>query len=93
MFLRDIISFKILKLSGTALFKNLFNQGDALPDIDYDAKLSENRSNRASLLHKALNENLTLPSGRGLAMIHAFMHDVHVNVRGNHLRMIRRKED
>ena len=39
------------------------------------------------------NENLTLPSGRGLAMIHAFMHDVHVNVRGNHLRMIRRKED
>jgi len=38
------------------------------------------------------NENLTLPSGRGLAMIQAFMSEVHLNDKGNHLRMIRYKE-
>ena len=38
------------------------------------------------------NENLTLPSGRGLAMIRAFMNEVHVNERGNHLKMVRHKE-
>lgn len=37
------------------------------------------------------DENLTLPSGRGLAMIRAFMHEVHLNNRGNQLKMIRRK--
>jgi serine/threonine-protein kinase RsbW len=38
------------------------------------------------------NENLTLPSGRGLAMIRAFMNEVHINERGNHLRMVRHKD-
>jgi serine/threonine-protein kinase RsbW len=37
------------------------------------------------------DENLTLPSGRGLAMIRAFMTEVEVNERGNHVKMIRRK--
>jgi serine/threonine-protein kinase RsbW len=36
-------------------------------------------------------ENLTLPSGRGLAMIRAFMTEVELNERGNHLTMIRHK--
>ncbi len=36
-------------------------------------------------------ENLTLPSGRGLAMIRAFMTEVHVNELGNHLKMVRRR--
>ncbi len=38
------------------------------------------------------NENLTLPSGRGLAMIRAFMNEVHLNDCGNHLRMVRFKD-
>ena len=37
------------------------------------------------------DENLTLPSGRGLAMIRAFMNEVEVNERGNHVKMMRRK--
>jgi serine/threonine-protein kinase RsbW len=37
------------------------------------------------------NENLTLPSGRGLAMIRAFMCEVSVNDRGNHVKMKRHK--
>jgi len=37
------------------------------------------------------DENLTLPSGRGLAMIRAFMSEVEVNERGNHVKMMRRK--
>ena len=37
-------------------------------------------------------ENLTLPSGRGLAMIRAFMNEVELNERGNHLKMIRHKK-
>ncbi len=36
-------------------------------------------------------ENLTLPSGRGLAMIKAFMSEVHLNERGNHLTIVRCK--
>lgn len=36
-------------------------------------------------------ENLTLPSGRGLAMIKAFMDSVHLNEVGNQVKMIRRK--
>ena len=39
------------------------------------------------------DENLTLPSGRGLAMIRAFMHDVSLNNRGNHLTMSRNREE
>ena len=39
------------------------------------------------------DENLSLPSGRGLAMIRAFMNEVHVNDRGNHVRMIRHKTE
>ncbi|MBT4530818.1 MAG: ATP-binding protein [Phycisphaerae bacterium] len=38
-------------------------------------------------------ENLTLPSGRGLAMIRAFMSEVSLNERGNHVTMIRHKEN
>ena len=38
------------------------------------------------------NENLTLPSGRGLAMIRAFMCEVSVNERGNHVNMKRQKQ-
>jgi serine/threonine-protein kinase RsbW len=34
------------------------------------------------------DENLTLPSGRGLAMIRAFMGEVSVNDRGNRVTMI-----
>jgi hypothetical protein len=32
-----------------------------------------------------------LPSGRGLAMIRAFMTEVELNERGNHLTMVRHK--
>ena len=38
------------------------------------------------------DENLTLPSGRGLAMIRAFMSDVELNERGNHVKMIRYRD-
>ena len=48
--------------------------------------------NPDSIPDPTANENLTLPSGRGLAMIQAFMHEVHLNDRGNHVRMIRHKE-
>jgi len=37
------------------------------------------------------DENLTLTSGRGLAMIRAFMNEVEVNERGNLVKMMRRK--
>ncbi len=36
-------------------------------------------------------ENLTIPSGRGLAMIRAFMTEVQINDRGNHVTMVRRR--
>jgi len=35
------------------------------------------------------DENLTLPSGRGLAMMRAFMDDVHINEKGNKVTMVR----
>jgi serine/threonine-protein kinase RsbW len=38
------------------------------------------------------DENLTLPSGRGLAMIRAFMCEVSVNERGNHVKMVHRRK-
>ena len=37
------------------------------------------------------DENLTLPSGRGLAMIRAFMSAVSVNERGNRVRMVHQR--
>lgn len=37
------------------------------------------------------DENLTLPSGRGLAMIRAFMSEVSVNNRGNRVRMVHQR--
>jgi TP901 family phage tail tape measure protein len=45
-------------VNNTAAFNQLFNNGQPLPDIDYDAKLSENRPNRASLLNKAIASNI-----------------------------------
>jgi serine/threonine-protein kinase RsbW len=39
-----------------------------------------------------LDENLTLPSGRGLAMIHAFMTEVEITESGKKIRMKRRKQ-
>ena len=45
-------------LGANSIFANLFNEGAALADIDYDAKLSESYANRASLLRKALSANL-----------------------------------
>lgn len=38
------------------------------------------------------DENLTLPSGRGLAMINAFMSDVHVTEGGRRIEMTRQRE-
>ena len=40
---------------GRKTLSQLFNSGNILPDIDYDNKLSESRSNRASLVKKAVN--------------------------------------
>lgn len=45
-------------VNNTAALYSIFNAGQPMPNIDYDAKLSENRSNRASLLKKAINSNL-----------------------------------
>ena len=38
------------------------------------------------------DENLTLPSGRGLAMINAFMSDVKITDKGRRIEMTREKE-
>jgi len=38
-------------------------------------------------------ENLKIPSGRGLAMMRAFMDDVQVNEKGNEVKMIRAKRN
>jgi hypothetical protein len=39
------------------------------------------------------DENLTLPSGRGVAMIRSFMDDVIINEIGNKVTMTRHSED
>jgi len=43
--------------AGTSLplLSNLFNNGNLMPNVDYDNKLTENYNNRASLLKKAVN--------------------------------------
>jgi serine/threonine-protein kinase RsbW len=38
-----------------------------------------------------VGENLYRPAGRGLLLIHSYMHTVEYNERGNSLRMVRRK--
>lgn len=45
----------------------------------------------ATIPDPTAQENLTLPSGRGLAMIRAFMDEVHLNDCGNQVKMIRTK--
>ena len=39
------------------------------------------------------DENLTLPSGRGLAMIRAFMNQVTISDSGRRIEMIRERQD
>ena len=38
------------------------------------------------------DENLALPSGRGVAMMHSFMDDVQINEKGNKVTMVRHSE-
>lgn len=38
------------------------------------------------------DENLTLPSGRGVAMMRSFMDDVYINEKGNKVMMMRRSK-
>jgi TP901 family phage tail tape measure protein len=45
-------------INNTEALYRMFNAGQNMPNIDYDAKLSESRDNRASLLKKAINNNL-----------------------------------
>jgi TP901 family phage tail tape measure protein len=45
-------------VTNTGALSKLFNAGNELPNIDYDAKLSENPKNRSSLLNKAISAGI-----------------------------------
>lgn len=48
-------------INNTEALYRMFNASQMMPNVDYDAKLSESRENRASLLKKAVNSNLFGP--------------------------------
>jgi serine/threonine-protein kinase RsbW len=79
------------------------HQGDKSRDIEVEWKVDTNTVEIAvtdqgrgydpkMVPDPTADENLALPSGRGVAMIHSFMDVVHINEKGNKVTMVRQSE-